>query len=61
MGYYGRTEASMTALESDAMIVVGTRLSDRTITSYDEVIEARKKFIKSSINLTDRESNKSKC
>lgn len=36
MGYYGRAEASMAALESDLMFVIGARLSDRTFTSYDE-------------------------
>ena len=55
MGYYGRAEASMAALESDAMLVVGARLSDRTFTSYDEMIETRKKFIMINIDPTDSE------
>jgi len=55
MGYYGRAEASMAALESDAMLVVGARFSDRTITSYDEMIETRKKFIMINIDPTDGE------
>jgi acetolactate synthase, large subunit (EC 2.2.1.6) len=55
MGYYGRAEASMAALESDAMLVVGARFSDRTITSYDEMIETRKKFIMINIDPSDGE------
>jgi len=55
MGYYGRAEASMTALESDAMLVVGARFSDRTVTSYDEMIETRKKFIMINIDPSDGE------
>jgi acetolactate synthase-1/2/3 large subunit len=55
MGYYGRAEASMAALESDVMLVVGARLSDRTITSYDEMIETRKKFIMINIDPSDGE------
>ncbi|MCY0849960.1 acetolactate synthase large subunit [Sulfuracidifex metallicus] len=55
MGYYGRAEASMAALESDMMFVVGARLSDRTFTSYDEMIETRKKFAMINIDPTDSE------
>ena len=55
MGYYGRAEASMAALESDVMLVVGARFSDRTFTSYDEMIETRKKFIMINIDPTDGE------
>jgi acetolactate synthase-1/2/3 large subunit len=55
MGYYGRAEASMVALESDMMFVVGARLSDRTFTSYDEMIETRKKFAMINIDPTDSE------
>jgi len=55
MGYYGRAEASMTALESDAMLVVGARFSDRTVTSYDEMTETRKKFIMINIDPSDGE------
>jgi acetolactate synthase-1/2/3 large subunit len=55
MGYYGRAEASFTALESDVMLIIGARLSDRTFTSYDEMIETRKKFIMINIDPTDAE------
>lgn len=55
MGYYGRAEASMAALESDAMLVVGARFSDRTFTSYDEMIETKKKFIMINIDPSDGE------
>ncbi len=55
MGYYGRAEASMAALESDLMFVIGARLSDRTFTSYDEMVETRKKFIMINIDPTDSE------
>ncbi len=53
MGYYGRAEASMAALESDVMLVIGARLSDRTFTSYDEMVETGKKFIMINIDPTD--------
>jgi len=55
MGYYGRAEASMAALESDVMLIVGARLSDRTFTSYDEMTETKKKFIMINIDPTDSE------
>ncbi|MCI2414414.1 MAG: acetolactate synthase large subunit [Candidatus Aramenus sp.] len=55
MGYYGRAEASMAALESDVMLVVGARFSDRTVTSYDELVETRKKFIMVNVDPTDAE------
>lgn len=55
MGYYGRAEASMAALESDVMLIIGSRLSDRTFTSYDEMVETRKKFIMINIDPTDSE------
>ncbi|MGC9105956.1 MAG: acetolactate synthase large subunit [Thermoprotei archaeon] len=55
MGYYGRVEASFAALESDVMLLVGARLSDRTFTSYDEMIETGKKFIMINIDPTDTE------
>ncbi len=55
MGYYGRAEASMAALESDLMFVIGARLSDRTFTSYDEMVETRKKFVMINIDPTDSE------
>lgn len=55
MGYYGRAEASLAAVESDAMLIVGSRLSDRTFTSYDEMVETRKKFVMINIDPTDSE------
>jgi acetolactate synthase-1/2/3 large subunit len=55
MGYYGRAEASMAALESDLLIVIGARLSDRTFTSYDEMRETRKRFIEINIDPVDLE------
>lgn len=55
MGYYGRAEASFAALESDVMLIVGARISDRTFTSYDEMIETKKKFIMINIDPTDTE------
>ncbi|KQB34109.1 MULTISPECIES: acetolactate synthase large subunit [Acidiplasma] len=56
MGYYGRAEASMVALESDVMVAIGARFSDRTFTSYDEMKDTRKTFI--SINLDPTDFNK---
>ncbi|SMD31285.1 acetolactate synthase large subunit [Picrophilus oshimae] len=53
MGYYGKAEASMAALESDVMLVVGARLSDRTFTSYNEMAETGKKFIEINIDPGD--------
>ncbi|WP_373468584.1 acetolactate synthase large subunit [Acidianus infernus] len=55
MGYYGRAEASLAALESDVMLIIGARLSDRTFTSYDEMIETKKKFIMINLDPTDAE------
>ncbi|AWR97599.1 acetolactate synthase large subunit [Acidianus sulfidivorans JP7] len=55
MGYYGRAEASLAALESDVMLVIGAKLSDRTFTSYDEMVETGKKFIMINIDPTDSE------
>jgi acetolactate synthase-1/2/3 large subunit len=55
MGYYGRAEASLAALESDVMLIIGARLSDRTFTSYDEMIETKKKFIMINLDPTDTE------
>lgn len=56
MGYYGRAEASMTALESDVMLAIGARFSDRTFTSYDEMKDTKKVFM--SINLDPTDSSK---
>lgn len=55
MGYYGRAEASLAALESDVMLIIGARLSDRTFTSYDEMTETKKKFIMINLDPTDTE------
>lgn len=55
MGYYGRAEASLAALESDVMLIIGARLSDRTFTSYDEMIETKKKFVMINLDPTDTE------
>lgn len=55
MGYYGRAEANTAFLESDVVLVVGARLSDRTITSYRDIVDSRKKFIIVNIDPTDVE------
>ncbi len=56
MGYYGRAEASTTALESDVLFAVGARFSDRTFTSYNEMNDTKKIFM--SINLDPTDFNK---
>jgi len=58
MGYYGRAEANMAFLESDVVLVVGARLSDRTITSYKDVKDTKKKIIMINIDPTDIEKQK---
>jgi len=55
MGYYGRAEANTAFLEADVVLVVGARLSDRTITSYKDIIDSKKKFIIINIDPTDIE------
>ncbi|MCS7111132.1 MAG: acetolactate synthase large subunit [Ignisphaera sp.] len=55
MGYYGRAEANTAFLESDVVLVVGARLSDRTVTSYKDIVDSRKKFIVINIDPTDVE------
>ena len=55
MGYYGRAEANAAFLESDAVLVVGARLSDRTITAYKDIVESKKKLIVINIDPTDIE------
>lgn len=55
MGYYGRAEANIAFLESDAVLVVGARLSDRTITSYRDMVDSKKKFIIINIDPTEIE------
>ncbi len=53
MGYYGRAEASMVALESDLLLAVGARFSDRTFTSYDEMTDTKKVFMSINLDPTD--------
>ncbi len=53
MGYYGRAEANKAFLESDVVLVIGARLSDRTITSYRDVRDMKKKIIMINIDPTD--------
>lgn len=55
MGYYGRVEANKALLESDVVLIVGSRLSDRTFTSYNEIEELRKKIIMINLDPTDSE------
>ncbi|MEM0152991.1 MAG: acetolactate synthase large subunit [Ignisphaera sp.] len=55
MGYYGRAEANIAFLESDTVLVVGARLSDRTITSYGDMVDSKKKFIVVNIDPTEIE------
>ncbi|MEM0139814.1 MAG: acetolactate synthase large subunit [Ferroplasma sp.] len=53
MGYYGRAEASMVALESDVMLAIGARFSDRTFTSYGEMSDTKKVFMSINLDPTD--------
>lgn len=53
MGYYGRAEANQAFLESDVVLVVGARLSDRTIPSPNDA--KGKKIIMINIDPTDIE------
>ncbi len=53
MGYYGRAEASKTALESDVLFAIGARFSDRTFTSYDEMKDTKKIFMSINLDPTD--------
>lgn len=53
MGYYGRAEASMVALESDLLLAIGARFSDRTFTSYDEMHDTKKVFMSINVDPTD--------
>ncbi len=55
MGYYGRAEANQAFLESDVVLVVGARLSDRTITKYDDIKDSNKKIIMINIDPTEIE------
>ncbi|WP_155951158.1 acetolactate synthase large subunit [Ferroplasma acidiphilum] len=53
MGYYGRAEASMVALESDLLLAIGARFSDRTFTSYEEMNDTKKIFMAINLDPTD--------
>ncbi|MEM1683266.1 MAG: acetolactate synthase large subunit [Ignisphaera sp.] len=55
MGYYGRAEANQAFLESDVVLVVGARLSDRTITNYNDIKDSNKKIIMINIDPTEIE------
>lgn len=55
MGYYGRAEANQAFLESDVVMVVGARLSDRTLPSYNDIKDGDKKLIMINIDPTDVE------
>lgn len=56
MGYYGRAEANRAFLESDVVLVVGARMSDRTLTSPSDA--EGKKIIMVNIDPTDIEKQK---
>jgi len=58
MGYYGRAEANMAFLESDVVLIVGARPSDRTITSYKDVKDTKKRIIMINIDPTDIEKQR---
>ncbi len=53
MGYYGRAEASKAALESDVLFAIGSRFSDRTFTSYNEMSDTKKIFMSVNMDPTD--------
>lgn len=53
VGYYGRAEANNALLEADAVLIVGARLSDRTLPSYSDLIGGGKKLIMINIDPTD--------
>ncbi len=53
VGYYGRAEANMALLESDAILVVGARLSDRTIPTFKDLQEGGRRIIIINIDPTD--------
>lgn len=52
-GYYGRAEANNAFLEADVVLVVGARLSDRTLPSYSDITKDGKKIIMVNIDPTD--------
>ncbi len=51
VGYYGRAEANNALLESDVVLVVGARLSDRTLPSCNDIVG--RKIIVVNIDPTD--------
>ena len=53
MGYYGRAEANKAFMDSDVVLVVGARLSDRTIPNVRDVLDTKKKLILINIDPTD--------
>ncbi|MDK6028368.1 acetolactate synthase large subunit [Ignisphaera sp. 4213-co] len=53
MGYYGRAEANKAFMEADVVLVVGARLSDRTIPNIKDVLDTKKKLILINIDPTD--------
>ncbi|MEM1609192.1 MAG: acetolactate synthase large subunit [Ignisphaera sp.] len=53
MGYYGRAEANKAFMDADVVLVVGARLSDRTIPNIRDVIDTKKKLILINIDPTD--------
>lgn len=53
MGYYGRAEANQAFLESDVVLVIGARISDRTLPSPKDI--ESKKVIMVNIDPTDIE------
>lgn len=53
MGYYGRAEANKAFMEADVVLVVGARLSDRTIPNIRDVLDTKKKLILINIDPTD--------
>lgn len=53
VGYYGRAEANTALLESDAILVVGARLSDRTIPTFKDLQGGGRRIIIINIDPTD--------
>jgi acetolactate synthase-1/2/3 large subunit len=53
MGYYGRAEANKAFMDSDVVLVVGARLSDRTIPNIKDVLDTKKKLVLINIDPTD--------
>ncbi|MGC8620678.1 MAG: acetolactate synthase large subunit [Caldisphaera sp.] len=55
IGYYGRAEANRALLESDFMLILGSRISDRSFTSLDEITETKKKIVMVNLDPVDNE------